>query len=194
MRDREHERLKKKLRDLENKHFAKPSKPNYTRWLLLAFLALLAAWLVWRFVFAPSEPEPKRVFADYFIPFENTVEIATREQGGGSAKAAWQAYDAGDYGRAVELFKELPDEAQNEASRFFQANALLHEGKAREALVLLEEKTGGAQFTAQRRWYAALAYVYIGDYRRAKKLLEEITRKPGHFKFREAGDLLGRLD
>ncbi|HOY18597.1 MAG TPA: hypothetical protein PLC89_14925 [Haliscomenobacter sp.] len=194
MRDREHDRLKKKLSDLENKHFSKPSKPNYTRWLLLIVLAMLAVWLLWRFVIAPPTPDAKRVFAAYFSPFENTVEIATRGQNSPASSAAWKAYDSGDYMRAAELFDQLPNEEQSEATRFFQANALLYTGKAREALILLEAKTSKAQFEEQRLWYAALAYVYLGDDEQAKKRLVAIKSNPGHFKFQEAGELFHQLE
>jgi hypothetical protein len=190
-RDREHDRLKKMLQEVEQRNFS--PQPPYARYLLWLGLLLLLAFLLWWFFLAPRAPSAEQLFAQHFVPYENTIEVSTRHPAGAVAKAAWKAYDAADYAQASSLFAQIAPQDRTEASIFFQANALLAADRAPEALALLTTRSG-QQFVEESRWYAALAQLRLGNYGQSKQKLEYIASHPGHFKYQEAREILLQLN
>lgn len=195
MHDREGERLKKMLAEVENGNF--PTQPSrggsWLIWLLILLAGSAAAWFV--FFREKPQPQPEQIFAENFQPFENTEFVSTRTPET-PVEEAWKAYDQRDFEQATVFFSKMPASEKSDASEFFKANALLVCGKTADAvpiLELLEATQPPSKYTQPARWYLALAKIRLGEQAAARNLLEKIARQSSHFKSSEAADLLSKL-
>jgi TolA-binding protein len=106
------------------------------------------------------------------------------------------AYLRGEYARSLKLFENLPEEDRgNENILFLKANALLADNQTDAGVALLEnlEKGNMFSYTAEARWYLALARLKKGETAEAKKLLEQLAKTPRGPYQSEAAQLLRKM-
>lgn len=103
-------------------------------------------------------------------------------------------YTTGQNQEALAAFEKLiitqPD---NITYQFYQANLLLSEEKAAEAIPIFQKILSGNYplFEEQARWYLALALLQNNEKENAKALLEKI--QPEQYKAKEANKILKQL-
>ena len=188
------DRWKKNLQNRENK---KPRVMNiWVRRLSVAAVLLLAISLgLWWF--SPQEAvevqDPQSLFADNFEAPPNDLQPTVRsEQEISPLTSALQAYEAGDYRKAVTEFTALPDS-------LFTSEIYLYRGIAYLALErpplaesdLREALKGPYKESAQ--WYLALNSLKKNQTEEAKRYLQLILDTKRHPYRSEARDMLQRL-
>lgn len=195
LHDREGERLKKILGDVESEHFPKPSGQGNFWWLWLLAVLLLGG-LIFYFREKPQPPaQPEAVFAQYFQPFENTEFVSTRSPQS-PVEEAWQAYDRDEFERAATLFEKFSAAEKTAETEFFQAVALLACGKTAEALPIFENLEAAeppAKFSEQARWYLVLAKIRLSESAAAQVFLKKMMAQPTHFKHSKSVELHRQL-
>ncbi len=194
LHDREGERLKKMLGEVEAANFPATPQPKNWKWLGWLFAFFLVGGTVWFCFFREKEvPKTEQVFARYFQPFENTEEISTRDVPPKNARdEAWQAFDRREFDRAADLFSKISENERTDATEFFKANALLACGKTEKAVPILEKLEAAAppgKFAEQSRWYLILANLRLGEPEKSKILLEKMVAETGHFNHKKAVEL-----
>ena len=147
---------------------------RWLRWQAVAAAVLLLvglASLLW-----PTDSAFKQAFEPY-------PDRLTLRQG--EAEAAWQpamtAYQAGDYARAAQQWRQLNQQQPgNEAWYFYQGVAELGAGQPQRAAATLQKVSTSSLYHLQARWYLALARGEAGEINKARTLLRSIADQAGH--------------
>jgi hypothetical protein len=123
-------------------------------------------------------PEPDR--PQYWMPRETDVSGPRSAPGAAAHVAAFDAYDAHDADRSVELFEVDPP--QERYARFVYASALLNAGRAADARRELDAlRVASLPEPARRRarWMLYLAHRALGEDGAAEELLATLVDEPG---------------
>ena len=199
LKNKEADRLKGLLRAAEavRPPDALPRRDMRWIWPAVAAAAVLVCFCIWFLRPSHSAGTDQALFAQYFHPYENTYFVVSRDEAPKRPEAAaFQAYEAHDYAAAAARFAALRDDQKTPEILFFQANALLSNGQAAAAKMLLVPLAGGQRewpFAAASQWYLALTCLQLGQSKEAKQWLQRIAAEAGHFKKQEAGALLKEM-
>jgi tetratricopeptide (TPR) repeat protein len=119
---------------------------------------------------------PTELYSSYFTLHPNVFEPTLRgEQIIDERKKAFQAYDAGDYQRASELFGKLLKENKEPGMLLLAGNAYLMIGNTAEAKRALTDLINNHDdLDLQAKWYLSLCYLREGNTEEARKLLKEL--------------------
>lgn len=157
--------------------FGRQVTPNQFRYLVAATVLFFAATIfvvVQQLNLGPQSD----LYAQYFEPFDSPGSGLTRSGVNGvSVKVeAYEAYDAGDYALATDLFEKSLLEKDEAIVRLCLANAYMAMNKFDKAetnlLYMLKEYT---DLVTQTKWYLALTYVKQNKLERARATLWEIS-------------------
>jgi hypothetical protein len=176
--------LKTTLQEIGQSHF-KSSPPNGTNGVfkIIAFLVLLAmltAYLVYRFWGASTGKEPT-LYAQYKrFPVADFVQRSGAQDS--LLAEAGRLFNQGLYQEALQQMANLPPSAENAELRFFKALAYLETGNvlaSRDILQALNTPNGAWQEEAA--WYLALSYLKEGKTALCREFLEKIPATNRHY-------------
>ncbi|MFS4417294.1 hypothetical protein [Maribacter sp. 2307ULW6-5] len=163
-------------------------------WLVAASVAALVglgAWLLW---FTEPDLNAEQLYAANFVPYENVVHPIERGNEMVALKdRAFTAYEDGDYGQALDLFKELQQKQTDSYLEFYEAIVLMQLNRHEEAIPLLEKyiSTDG-ELKDRAIWYLALSHLKRNELNKSKDQLEILVQQNG-FKAQAARELLSGL-
>lgn len=150
---------------------------SQARYLIAASLLLFAAAVFVVVQQLKFVPQPD-LYAKYFEPFDSPGSGLTRSGTNGvSIKAeAYEAYDAGNYTKAAELFEQSLAQQDEAIVNLCLANSYmaLNEFEKAEAILfhLLKAHT---DLVTQTKWYLALTYLKQNKQEKARATLWEIS-------------------
>lgn len=151
---------------------------------VVALMALGAAWWLTR----PSPGE--RLFAQQYVP-DPGLPVPMSAVHDPVFQDAMVAYKLGEYQEAAAKWEGLLGASPgNDTLRYYIASARLADGRAKEAVPLLEgvARDSGSVFQAEARWYLFLAYLREGDAEALKRLGMEMENDP------ERGEQVRRIE
>lgn len=181
------------ITDVENKVRSKDKRKSYTKWMAVAgILLLLGIGYLLRF---DTTNNNETLFADYFEPYRNIIYPVQRNEQSQDDKAfPFEVYEYGNYKKAAVLFSEMYAKNKESYNLFYQANALLKTGNAKEALpLLLKHRKTKDKLSEKNTWYLALTYLKLDNKENAKKALQDVIDQ-NSYKVKEAKQLLKALE
>jgi len=150
-----------------------------------------------------SSDDPKKLYAEYFEPYRNIVHPVERGENDGSIESkAFQAYENGDFYKAINLFNSIEtiEEENNDYIDFYKAISFMALNKSKEAIEILlpiatEVEKGDYDLSQKANWYLALAYLNSNEIEKAKSQLYMISHDEAFtFKKDEATEILKKTD
>lgn len=189
LRQQERELLKRELQAIEDKSGKKPTKIRRLYWGLgISAAAAVALLLLYIGLLPRFAPSPGDLFSQYFEPMPNI--LASLERGQDDS-----AIDSTAQGDELSFGTGAPTTTDEQELRliedFYQANELLGEDKAAEAIPLLRPLAGqDSDFGQAASWYLALAYLKTLDLDQAKELFGEMAKDTAHPYQRESEAIL----
>ncbi len=146
--------------------------------------------------------DPKNLYAEYFEPYRNIVHPVERGENDGSIETkAFQAYENGDFYKAINLFNSVESlEEDDNYIDFYKGISYLALNKNKEAIEILlpiatEIEKGDYDLSQKANWYLALAYLNANEIEKAKSQLYMISHDNAFtFKKEEASDILEKLN
>jgi len=179
----------------------------------LAVAASIAVLVIAYFVFFQPDTSPQGLYASYYEKYEsdlgNELELKLSETGFGTTDDmivqlnllldGVQAYEAGNYEQAVQLFEGYrtsdivtEDELYQQAT-LYQALAHQELEQSDAAINLLQSLTNNTTFEQQldAKWYLALAYLQADQVENARPILQELETTSTYDA--QAGALLQKL-
>jgi tetratricopeptide (TPR) repeat protein len=182
---------KEKLRAYEKRQYGSPSR----RWFMAVAVAVLLGLLLltWYTMIHDKKPTtPEGIFAAYFTPYRDPVNVRGSETTDDSRYQANEAYRAGDYPRASAGYAQIENPV--DADLFYHGLSSLLSADTEQAIALLTQVASrSGDFQQQARWYLALTYVKQGRYAQARILLAQIADN-NEFHHVEAKKLLKDLN
>ncbi len=150
------------------------------KWAVAAVLALFVI-VTAVLVNINTKPSGDKLFEEYFLPFGTGGTYGLMR--GDSAKndlsdEAFYYYDREEFILAHDLFEQVLDEdSRNVLALFYSGNALMAIGQVNEAIDRFKEVIQlGEGLEIQSKWYLALCYLKLENYRKAIPLLKEIIK------------------
>lgn len=163
--------LKRQLQSYET-----PKKPQRQWMYVAASVVALLGLFSWALFFNNSCDS---LYDEYYQTYPNTVSPTVRgENNLGIKSEAFYAYDSGDYQKSSQLFAKIYSSDGDDYALFYRGLSLMELQKFDEALVVLNQYdyTKNNAFAPFFRWYAALAYLKLGQKEEAIKSLEILTK------------------
>lgn len=150
---------------------------------------LLAGW----FVLQPrGYDSPETLAAATFKPYRNITTGNVRGGENDTERAAYDAYDAGDYPTAVSLFEQLPE---TDTHQFYYGQSLLgNENFAAAARRFDRLRNRDFGLAEESAYYLALARLGQRKTADARQLLETISATSGHAMQQPAAALLAEVN
>ncbi|MEO5978921.1 MAG: hypothetical protein ABIS36_05720 [Chryseolinea sp.] len=143
-------------------------------WYYVAAASLAAILMIGLF-FRPHSSAQK-LFAENFQPYPNVFEPTVRGTSEPTKRSeAFQAYEQGDYSKAVMLFNQLLQEKEEAGILLLNGNANLMLGNVEEAKKnFITLNADFDELDIQSKWFLSLCYLKSGDMEHAKPILEEL--------------------
>jgi len=164
-------RLEETLNDKKTVRFnAGPRK-----WYYVAAAAAIAFVIMATF-FYPADPTPEQLFQSYFKPYPNLFEPTVRGDVSATGRTeAFQAYEQGDYEKAVPLFKALLNAKKEPGILLLLGNSNLILGNVEEAKRnFITLNSDFDELDIQSKWFLSLCYLKSGDVDSASVILKEL--------------------
>lgn len=152
-----------------------------------AAIATLAVAMAGLLIFGPEESTDE-LFARYYDkPYPNTFDVVDRSvtdpsklsEAPSKRAEAFQAYEAKDYARAAELFKELLKTNEDSGMLMLLGNSNLMLDRVDEAkqnfTTLINDFD---ELDIPAKWFLSLCYLKSHDLENAKKVLKELSDTP----------------
>lgn len=176
--------IEEKIKKLQA--FAKPKQKHVNLFTLtarqlsyaIAATVLLCAVIIFALVNLKQTDNPPDLFAQYFEPFDSPGSGLTRSSDNTiSLKGkAYEAYDAGNYTLAAELFEQVKPSMDEAIIDLCLANAYMSlENFEQAEVVLLHMLKEHADLVTQTKWYLALLYIRENKLEKARATLWEIS-------------------
>lgn len=165
---------------------------HFPRLLVAAAAAvLLLVGLWWTF----STPSPESLYANYYEAYPNYQSSQSRgEEQTLRFQAAIQAYESGNYSKALYSFEQLPSNWQEQPEvQFYLGICHLEQQNWKKATAALRYVYQSDKMKEQATWYLALAQLRQENQAAAKELLHEIVQQPDHPYHTKAKQLLDQL-
>lgn len=142
---------------------------------VLVPLVIISGLVIFQILNRPANKD-----VPYFEPFENdfVVKTRSREIVKSLEARAFEAYDAGNFDSAEELFIDLlgADYKNKSLVQLFLANSLLAQGKSEEAIDVLDELLlDPGVFRHEAQWYLAISVLDQGDSLKTRQLLQSVA-------------------
>ncbi len=142
----------------------------------------------------------EKLFAQYFQPYRDE-SLDPSSRGSEDEPTPFDrfqlAYWEGKHEAALTAFEELALALKrNDNLLFLKANSLLAVGDARAASAIFEGiiANGRSRFRSQAQWYLALAYLKMGEQRKADSLLKQLATDEKNARQSDAKKLLKELE
>ena len=156
------------IKELLQKEELKPKVLLWPIWLAAATLIIVG---IFSYYFLRNNTTD--YYAAHYQKFPNLIAPNTRsDETNKPVKEAFQAYDAGEYIRAEELFDEL--EATEPNAGFYAAMCLLELKEYGPAAEKLSSLRFTDDFEAHRLWYLSLTHLKLGENTEAIATLEDL--------------------
>lgn len=136
------------------------------------------------FQFLEKEPSGQDLYASYYQPYDNTLQPVTRgETGEDVLSQAFQAYEAGEFKKAITLFDSSLKKQSNPDVSFYKAMSLISTGSEKEAATLLNNlKKEKISYKPQLYWYSALLALKNNDKQTANEQLDSLSMLNSDYK------------
>ncbi|MEM6698220.1 MAG: tetratricopeptide repeat protein [Bacteroidota bacterium] len=178
--------------DGSKKESARVIQFNLKRILTIA-AAVVLLFFAYQFLM-PSNLSSQEIYATHFEPYpmllnQRSIDQKTDDQA--TYNNAISFYTKQQYPEALTAFEKLlATQPDNITYQFYQANILLADNKAEQAIPVFQKILDGdhPNFEEQARWYLAMAHLQREDLKNAKALLEKI--EAGQYKSKEATKIL----
>lgn len=179
LRQQERELLKSELQEIEAKGGKNPAKIRRLYWMAgISAAAAIALLLIYIGLLPRFAPSPGDLFSQYFEPMPNILASIERGQDNSASDSTAQE-DEISFGTGAPTATN--DEEIRLIEDFYQANELLGEDKAAEAILLLTPLAGqDSDFGQAASWYLALAYLKTLDLDQAKELFQKMSKDTAH--------------
>ena len=157
--------------------------------LLLIASVPLIIWLT-----KPANPDPNAFIAQQLsTPY--SIISTTRGDSSDINKLtqAYEAYKVKNYAETITLLTEIKQEQSlSDYDQLVLGLSLLYEMKYTESAPVLKEvvEKENPRIEQQARWFLALTYHQMGEKEKSIQLLDEILQYSGHYKAKEAKELL----
>lgn len=126
-------------------------------------------------IFFPSQPSNEELFAQNFKPYPNVFQPLVRGGEPDDRSEAFQAYEEGNYQRAVELLSKMQQESSDQEILLLLGNSNLALGKTEEAKKnFIELITKYDDLDLQAKWFLSLCYLKNGETEQLRNLLKEL--------------------
>lgn len=160
-------------------------------WLVAASVAAVVALGIWFVFFTGPDFNAQELYAANFTPYENVVHPIERGQQIEDLQSkAFTAYEDGEYGQALELFKELEQKQSDAYIQFYEAIVLMQLNRHTDAIPLLEKYiAANGELKDRAIWYLALSHLKMNELEKWKNQLEKLVEQDG-FKAEAARELL----
>lgn len=183
IREKKGKELKLKLGDFE-KNLPKKTpvrtlpRTNYRKWAMAASIALLIG-LGWLGYLNFSGPDYGKLYDKNFQQYPNTVYAITRSQSTESIeRAAFSAYELGDYQAAIRNFNNIPETDKKEYLNFYLGLSHLNLGQTVEAESFFKKViSSNSEFSPEAHWYMALVALKEENKKEALQYLEVLISK-----------------
>ncbi len=145
------------------------------KWYYVAAAAVLALVVLAKVFYTPA-PSPEELFEAYFKPYPNLFEPTVRGEARISSRnEAFQAYEQGQYAKAVVLFNELLKVKKEPGILLLLGNSNLILGNIEEAKNnLIALNSDFDELDIQSKWFLSLCYLKSGDMEHARPILAEL--------------------
>jgi len=152
------------------------TRTNYRKWAMAASVALLIG-LGWFGYQNFAGPDYDKLYDDNFQHYPNTVYAITRgESTETMERAAFSAYELGDYQTAIRNFNSIPKTDSNGYLDFYLGLSHLNLGQTDEAKAFFEKViASNAEFKPEAHWYLALAALKQEKKEEARRYLETLV-------------------
>lgn len=179
---REHTDLKEPLTDTETqkKPLAEDSLDTTSygkryRHVYAAAAAIIV--LIAVFQWFQKEPSAQDLYAAYYQPYKNTLQLVQREARLTELRSqAFLAYEAREFDKALTLFESDLQNTYNPDIAFYKSMSLLSSGRDIEAHSLLTRlKKEAISYKPQLYWYSALIALNANDKQTAREQLDSLT-------------------
>ena len=161
-------------------------------WLSLAAGMALVLSSVWWLNNQTSNPND--LFAAHYEPYPNIIApIVKSETSATDYDLAFQRYEQGQYGEALQLLEQLP--TTDEAVNFYQGLTLIaqQDWERASAVLIPISENDQHRFSLPAQWYLALTYLQLGVTEKTKSLLTQISTIAKHPFQKKATILLENL-
>lgn len=189
LRQQERELLKRELQEIEGNRGKKTTKIRRLYWRVgISAAAAIALILVYIGLLPRFAPSPGDLFTQYYEPMPNILVDAERGQESTILDSTTQGSEI-SFGSAAP--NSTDDHELDLIEDFYQANQLLGEDKAVEAIPLLTPLAGqDSDFGRAASWYLALAYIKTLDLDQAKELFGQMAKDTEHPYHKESKAIL----
>jgi tetratricopeptide (TPR) repeat protein len=105
-------------------------------------------------------------------------------------------YATRKYRQALKYFEQASPNTSDAATlAFYKGLSQLYQGDYTDARESFQnEALSKSRYVEQARWFSALTLIKAGDTQQARKVLDEISKDPSHYRHQVARDLLRSLD
>lgn len=180
-------------KDIEDVPVRTLPRNSYRKWAMAASIALLVG-LGWFGYNNFAGPNYGNLYEENFQQYPNTVYAITRGETVESIeRAAFSAYEAGNYSMAIDNFNKIPRSEENQYLEFYMGQAHLGLGEVDDAKTFFSNAiSSNSEFIAEAHWYLALIAIKEKDNESAIKSLGILTSQY-EFKKDDALKLLQEL-
>ena len=165
-------------------------------WFYAAAAAIFIFTSIGLFFYSSNESSEELFTAYFDKPYPNIFEPTLRDAAGNTSDRirAFQAYEQGDYAKAVTLFNELLKTKKEPGVLMLLGNANLMLGRVEDAkqnfLTLLNDFD---ELDLPAKWFLSLCYLKSGDVENARKVLKELGGTEVSYATK-AKELLNKVD
>lgn len=169
-------------------------------WFYYAAASIILFIMAGMFIFK-MEQEPADLYAAYFEPYPNIFEPTLRGSGSlvprhaaNPRAEAFQAYEAGDYEKAIELFSTLLQQKEEPELLLLCGNANLALNRTAAATQNFNNLIARYDhLDMQGKWFLSLCYLKEGKTDEARQLLEQLGNTEISYAIK-AKELLKKVD
>lgn len=156
-----------------------------------AALAAAAALLLFFWLGGDSQNENSNLADDYYSQSQYEYSFSTMGHGDNNLIEAEKAYKAGDYNKAINIFKNYPDDLRAQIAK---GNAEYNLMKYDEAVKTFEKirNSKNVSFRNYANWYLALTYLKKDNKNQAIELLKQLPKNADFYK--QAQELIKELE
>jgi hypothetical protein len=176
--------------------FEKPKVIMFNLKRLYPYVAILvlffSLWIIFK-----NDSNTQDLYTEYFSMYPNVVEPISRSSNEKSLKQeAFENYELGNYNKALFDFEVLKtsNESDRDIINIYKANIYLYSKNPEKAIIILKENLEESnEWMDKNLWYLSLAYLKLGNSKKAKETLLLLSKETNNFKKQETLSLLNSL-
>jgi len=192
-REEKKELLKGYEKERKYSESEKSVKPNRGWFKIAAAIALLFSLGV--YIGNNTGSDSGELYDEYYQLYPNTVYSITRSGGEASIeRSAFEAYEGGDYTKAIDFFKQQESRGELKNLHFYLGQAYLANDQGEEAISSFKKVIDvNEDFTQEATWYLGLSYLKSDKIELAKTVFKEIVTEDS-YKAEDAQAILDDLN